>query len=85
MTPADVSVLTEVENDRTRAEYRKLAWFTAQLLGPHLKKGRKIEIDSLLPDEMTDRGSTGRKKPLTKAEARDEARKLREELEGKTP
>jgi hypothetical protein len=57
-----------------------MAWFTAQLLGPYVKKGRKISAEDLLPDVFTGEART---KPRTREEAREEAKKLREELEGK--
>jgi hypothetical protein len=57
---------------REKAEWYRLAWFTSYLLQPHMKRGRMIDPETLLPKSMR-----SRKKSRTKDEARKELEEIK--------
>ena len=52
-----------------------MAWFTSYLLQPHLKRGRTIDPEKLLPESMR-----RRKRAMTKEEARRELDELKKSV-----
>jgi len=64
-----------LEEKREKAEWYKLAWFVSYLLQPHMKRGRTIDPERLLPESMR-----RRKKSRTKEEARRELRELKKSV-----
>jgi hypothetical protein len=69
-----VSAFNEMQKDRERREWRRFAWFTAILLSPYTKKGRIIDYENLLPENMR------AKKPMTKKDAKKELESLKRDL-----
>lgn len=75
MTPAELSALVEAHNEREKAEWMKLAWFTSILLSPHLKRGRSIAPEKLLPELFREK-----KDRKTKEEAKQELAEIKKKL-----
>jgi hypothetical protein len=62
-------------NEKEKAEWFKLAWFTAILLSPYKKRGQIVDPEDLLP-------STFKKSPapMTKEEAKRELEEIKKSV-----
>lgn len=64
------------ENEREKERWYRLAWFTSLLLRPHLRRGRSIDPEDIMPKLLT----SGATEPRTKGERKRELRALRKRL-----
>ena len=64
------------ENEREKEQWYRLAWFTSLLLRPHLRKGRSLDPQDIMPKLLMS-GAAG---PKTKAEKKRDLRALRKRL-----
>lgn len=65
----------EVENERRKDLWYMMAHFTSILLLPHVRRGRRIKPEMLIPDVFLPR-----KERMTKKEARKELEGIKKRL-----
>jgi hypothetical protein len=76
LTLGELRLAIEAFNEKEKAEWFRLAWFTSFLLKPYVKEGHDIEPEDLLPNEF----KTKPKRPMTKKEVKKELRELKKRL-----
>jgi len=55
LTPGELDDLAEGARQRSKEEWYRTAWLVSYLLKPHLKKGKKVTPESLLPKGFLNR------------------------------
>lgn len=75
MTPAELAIAVEAENERQKDLWYMGAYFVSHLLAPHLKKGRSIKPEMLIPKVF--RHGKGE---MTKKDAKKELKDIKKRL-----